>query len=104
MRAWQLYALGCRADERKKLERLSAGGPAVTSVGQPLRKSDFRLRQAATSGYRLQGEPIRAGFSLPLVIWLTRDHRIEINGATAMFASRLSAAMQSLQPGLRRTA
>ena len=37
------------ADERKKLERLSEGVPAVTSVGQPLRKSDFRLRQAATS-------------------------------------------------------
>ena len=41
--------VSARADERKKLERLSAGGPAATSVGQPLRKSGFRLRQAATS-------------------------------------------------------
>ena len=30
------------ADERKKLERLSEGGPDVTSVGQLLRKSAYR--------------------------------------------------------------
>ena len=41
--------VAARSDERKKPERLCEGVPAVTSVGQPLRKSDFRLRQAATS-------------------------------------------------------
>ena len=30
-----------RANERKKLERLSEGGPAVTSVGQPSRRDDL---------------------------------------------------------------
>ena len=40
--------VAARADERKKLERLSEGGPAVTSAGRPLRKSGFRSRQAAT--------------------------------------------------------
>jgi hypothetical protein len=34
--------VSARADERKKLERLSDGGPADTSVGQPLRKRGFR--------------------------------------------------------------
>ena len=33
--------VAARSDERKKLERLSKGGPDVTSVGQPLRKSGF---------------------------------------------------------------
>ena len=33
--------VAARSDERKKLEGLSDGGPAVTSVGQPLRKSGF---------------------------------------------------------------
>ena len=42
------YPQGIKADERKKLERLSEGGPAVTSAGRPLRKSGFRSRQAAT--------------------------------------------------------
>jgi hypothetical protein len=36
-----LAGVAARSDERKKLERLSEGGPAVTSVGQPLRKSGF---------------------------------------------------------------
>jgi hypothetical protein len=40
--------VAARADERKKLERLSEGGPADTSAGRPLRKSGFRSRQAAT--------------------------------------------------------
>jgi hypothetical protein len=31
-----------RADERKKLERLSEGGPAVTSAVRRFRKSGFR--------------------------------------------------------------
>jgi hypothetical protein len=34
--------VAARSDERKKLERLSEGGPAVTSVGQRFRKSGFR--------------------------------------------------------------
>jgi hypothetical protein len=34
--------VAARADERKKLERLSEGGPDVTSVGQPLRKNAYR--------------------------------------------------------------
>ena len=34
--------VAARANERKKLERLSEGGPAVTSVGRRFRKSDFR--------------------------------------------------------------
>jgi len=41
--------VAARADERKKLERLCDGGPAVTSAVLRFRKSGFRLRQAATS-------------------------------------------------------
>ena len=41
--------VAARSDERKKLERLSEGGPDDTSAVLRFRKSGFRLRQAATS-------------------------------------------------------
>jgi len=41
--------VAARTDERKKLERLSAGGPDDTSAVLRFRKSGFRLRQSATS-------------------------------------------------------